>query len=101
MTTTSGKFESVLRSTTHELWEHSGAETQIHDYKQRTDQYKAMPGRCEGAATAEAAEQGGGWRTQIHIFWRTTKNTVIVQLAIISGRIRVNYHTLAVIIPVV
>ena len=26
MTTTSGKFESVLRSTTHELWEHSGAE---------------------------------------------------------------------------
>ena len=34
--------------------------TQIHDYKQRTDQYKAMPGMCEGAATAEAAEQGGG-----------------------------------------
>ena len=26
MTTTSGKFESVLRSTTHDLWEHSGAE---------------------------------------------------------------------------
>ena len=39
--------------------------------------------------------------TQIHIFWRTNKNTAVVQLAIISGRIRVNYHTLAVIIPVV
>ena len=39
--------------------------------------------------------------TQIHIFWRTTKNTAIVQLAIKSGRIRVNSHTLAVIIPVV
>ena len=35
------------------------------------------------------------------IFWRSNKNTVIVQLAIISRRIRVNYHTLAVIIPVV
>ena len=35
------------------------------------------------------------------IFWRTTKNTVVVQLAIISWRIRVNYYTLAVIIPVV
>ena len=34
--------------------------TQIHYYKQRTDQYMAMPGMCEGAATAEAAEQGGG-----------------------------------------
>ena len=28
-------------------------------------------------------------------------NTVIVQLAMRSGRIRVNYHILAVIIPVV
>ena len=35
------------------------------------------------------------------IFWRTNKNTVVVQLAMRSGRIRVNYHTLAVIIPVV
>ena len=39
--------------------------------------------------------------TQIHIFWRTTKNTVIVQLAMRSGRIRVNSHILAEIIPVV
>ena len=27
----------------------------IYNYKQRTDQYKAMPGMREGAATAEAA----------------------------------------------
>ena len=34
--------------------------TQILDYKQRADQYKARPGMCERAAAAEAAEQGGG-----------------------------------------
>ena len=30
--------------------------------------------------------------TQIHIFWRTSKCIVVVQLAIGSGRIRVNCH---------
>ena len=35
-------------------------DTGIHDYKQRADQYMARPGRREGAAAAEAAEQGGG-----------------------------------------
>ena len=39
--------------------------------------------------------------TQILIFWRTNKSIAIVQLAMRSGRIRVNYHILAVIIPVV
>ena len=39
--------------------------------------------------------------TQILIFLRSNKNTVIVQLAMRSGRIRMNYHILAVIIPVV
>ena len=29
-------------------------------YNQRADQYKVLPGMCECAATAEAAEQGGG-----------------------------------------
>ena len=29
-------------------------------YNQRADQYKVIPGMCECAATAEAAEQGGG-----------------------------------------
>ena len=45
--------------------------------------------------------------TQIHIFWRTTfgpfggQSIAIVQLAMRSGRIRVSYDILAVIIPVV
>ena len=51
--------------------------------------------------TIKSTATGGLEATQILIFWRTNKNTVVVQLAIISERIRVNYHTLAVIIPVV
>ena len=56
---------------------------------------------------AEELQAGIGFQaeeveeTQILIFWRSNKNTVIVQLAMRSGRIRVNYHILAVIIPVV
>ena len=45
--------------------------------------------------------KGNADATQILIFWRSNKNTVIVQLAMRSGRIRVNYYILAVIIPVV
>ena len=47
------RYSNILRS-------NSSCTTQIHDYKQRADQYMARPGMCEGATTAEAAEQGGG-----------------------------------------
>ena len=54
--------------------------------------------RLQRHGVAQRATGGEDWVLE---WTRTTKNTVVVQLAIISGRIRVNYHTLAVIIPVV
>ena len=47
MTTTSGKFDSVLRSTTHKLWEHSGAEkTRGGLHHRAKDPYGATPTPC-------------------------------------------------------
>ena len=50
---------------------------QITDYKQRTDQYMARPGTCEGAATAEVAEQGGGMGSRVgwgSLSWRVVND---------------------------